>query len=100
MISYDSVIAWGKVYDVIANRVSVINQMHDCRYKRAHGNPCALLYRAGRYEVTYCGEVVARFGLYDMTEVDAAFERVDMLARALWAGRSGGWVALAPVSAF
>lgn len=97
-VSYQDVHAWVKVDKAIQNRVAIINEIHGCRYDSSPGNPCALRWRKGRYVVTYCGEEIASYLLYDMPSVDGAFAKVDVLSNALWHARRLGYASLSPVS--
>lgn len=96
--SYECVHAWGKVHRLILNRIEVINQMHGCRYVNNCANPCRLVYSGGCYCVRYCGVDIASWRLYDMESIDAAFARIDLISKTVWAVRRNGWASLYPVA--
>lgn len=94
---YQDVYRWSRTFEVIRNRVIIINQIHDCQYDGLVTNPCRLSYHGGTYSVSYCGTTVATWRLYDVESVERAFERVDLLATCFWDGRREGHLALFPV---
>lgn len=87
---------WCRQHDLMQNRVSVMNQMHNCRYARNCANPCQLRHRGGTYDVEVYGEVVTTYGLYDVDGTAAALATMDMLTRLLWNGTAGGWLVARP----
>lgn len=95
-LRYADVCRWTKVHNLIVNRISIINQIHGCRYDGLVTNPCKLKRRDGHYVVDYCGEEMARWLLYDVDTVESAFRVVDRLSRALWLGRRAGVLRLSP----
>lgn len=89
---------WSRLHDVIANKVSIINQMHNCRYARNYANPAQHRHRGGTYEVEIYGEVVASYALYDVEGTEKALERMQMLTDLYWNGTAHGWLVARPES--
>lgn len=82
---------WARLTDLIANRVSIVNQLLGARFDGAKDNPLFVEYDHGRYVCKLCGEVYATWGVYDLCSTQAAYDRVDALADGLWLiGRFGG----------
>lgn len=71
-------------YDLVINRIKVVNQICRCRFDFAPGNPCVLKRRFGWTEVYYCGSCLSTFEVWDVDGARLAFERLDKLADTLW----------------
>ena len=87
---YGELAHWSRLFDLIANRVSVINQTLGARYDYGATNACQVAYSKGRYTCEVCGARFADFGLYDIPSTESALERLDSLNDGLWLlNRSG-----------
>lgn len=71
-------------YDLVINRIKIINQILGTRYDLAPGNPCVLKVRFGWTEVYYCKSCISTFEIWDVDGVRLAYERLDTLADTLW----------------
>ena len=81
---------WARLTDLIANRISIANQLLGARFDGAKDNPLLVEYKHGRYTCILCGETYATWGVYDVESTQAAFDRVDALADGLWLIGRGG----------
>lgn len=81
---------WVREFDLLRNRVAVINQLSGCQYDFAWGNPCKIMYRCAAYEVRYDGVLVCRIGRYDQLDMGNALQLVDAWANCVWAIRRAG----------
>lgn len=95
-LDYQQIYAFGKAHKLVVNRVSIINQLHGCRYDNGILNPCKLKWQRGRYVVTYCGRELCAYRLYDGTSADMAVSVVTALADMCWLGRRQGWIVFVP----
>lgn len=86
MLSYADVCAWSQDFEVVQNRVSIINQTLGCRYDGMLDNPCRLVLKrgSGRYVCYLCGEPYFDFGVYDVESISKARDCIDRLADGLW----------------
>lgn len=84
VMSYDDVCAWTKTFDLITNRISIVNQTLGARYDNSPDNPCSLVSNRGRYEIRLCGVTFDTFAAYDYDAISKALNRVDALADGLW----------------
>lgn len=89
-MSYSDVSYWVKLYDLVANRVKVINQMLGARIDGCLENPCRLCYERGSYSCMICGECFASFPIYDIDATSAALSRLSNLNDGLWLLRRSG----------
>lgn len=90
-ISYDDMCSWGKLTDLVVNRVSVINQILGARYDGCLENPVRLRRVRGGYVCEVCGEPFVRYDLYDVPSTESALAALDSLKEGLWLlNRSGG----------
>lgn len=80
--NYYRMVRWVKCFKLIENRVSIINELAGSRSVR--DAVATLSYARGSYDVTYRGDSVASFRVYDLAGIDAAFTVVDTLADGLW----------------
>lgn len=76
--------AWTKNFDLITNRISIINQTLGARYDAALDNPCVLVTKRGNYQINVCGVRFAGFRSYDMQSTIDALKRLDALSDGLW----------------
>lgn len=82
-MKYDDMYAWTRTFDLLANRVSIINQI-------LGANVVWVSYKRGLYVCTVCGAKLCDFRIYDLPSIDAAFASVDALSDGLWLlNRSG-----------
>lgn len=87
---YGELAHWVRLFDLIANRVGVINQTLGARYDYCASNACHVAYSDGRYVCEVCGARFADFGLYDIPSAEDALSRLDSLNDGLWLlNRSG-----------
>ena len=82
-ISYDDMCSWGKLTDLVVNRVSVINQILGARYDGCLENPVRLRRVVAatwsRSAVPFC-----RYDLYDVPSTESALASLDALKEGLW----------------
>lgn len=71
-------------YDLVINRIKIVNQILRSRYDFSPENPCVLHRRFGWTEVYYCKSCVSSFEVWDVNGARLAFERLDKLANTLW----------------
>ena len=83
-MDYENVCAWTKKFDLIINRISIINQTLGARYDAALDNPCVLVSKRGNYQVNVCGVRFACFRSYDLQSTVDALKRLDALSDGLW----------------
>lgn len=90
-MKYPDVCEWTRLYDLIENRVSVINQMLGARYDRCLENPCLVKYRRGEYSCLICGIEFCAWRIYDLDTTRRAMDRLEALNDGIWyLVRSGG----------
>lgn len=92
MLDYNVMCKWSQDFKVIENRVSIVNQIHGCRYDFDVSNPCALAYSHGRYSVTYDGLEVCGFGVYDADGIASALLSLTAWTDCLWRVRRAGFL--------
>lgn len=96
-LALSRMVQFGKHHEVVMNRVKVVNDLHGCRYANGQGNPLVLRWRTREgYELRWCGQVVAAYGMYDVEGARRAREVADMLTDLLWIGRRAGYLVLRP----
>ena len=83
-MDYENVCSWTNTFDLITNRISIINQTLGARYDAAMDNPCVLVSKRGNYQVNVCGVCFASFSSYDLLETYDALQRLDALSDGLW----------------
>lgn len=89
-MTYSDMCAWADFFDLINNRMSILNNILGARYDNCADSPCRIKYRTGRYRCEVCGETFAEFRVYDLDSTKRAFAMVDSLADGLWLlNRSG-----------
>ena len=87
---YEDVSNWSRLFELIANRVSVINQVLGARFDGDMSNPVHLSYERGRYVCEVCGVPFVDFAVYDLEATSSAFARIDDLSDGIWLlNRSG-----------
>ena len=87
---YGELAHWSNLFDLIANRTKIINQILGARYDYGATNACHIAYSHGRYTCEVCGARFAEFGLYDISSTEIAFERLDTFKDGIWLlNRSG-----------
>lgn len=81
---------WSRRFDLVTNRIGVFNQVLGCRYDHSPTNPMRLV-RSGRgYDVTFDGDVLTSFSLWDLAEIERSFAVVDQWSSCVWQlGRFG-----------
>lgn len=83
-MTYEDVDAWVRMFDLISNRVGIINQILGARYAHGSNSPLRLQHRRGVYSLTVCGEVFATFGLYDVDSAKSALDGIQSFEQGLW----------------
>ena len=91
-----SMCRWTKEHKLLQNRVSIINQLHGCRYDNNPTNPCSIRWKDGHYVMRYVGETLAQWRLYDVQTVTDALSVADTLANVFWIGKRSGVLSLYP----
>ena len=76
--------AWQRKHDLIVNRVGIMNQIVGCRYDLKSDNPYAIVYEHGSYTFTYFATPVVSWKVYDLAQVDHAFEVADAWSQCTW----------------
>ena len=76
-MKYDDLDAWTRVYDLLVNRVKIINQILGSVVVR-------IQYKRGTYVCMVCDSKLCDFRIYDLASIDAAFAAVDGLSDGLW----------------
>lgn len=89
-MDYATVQDWTNLYELISNRVSVINQVLGARYDGLLTNPLQLHYHRGSYTCKVCGAEFASFRIYDLPSTSYAYDRLQGLNDGIWfLNRSG-----------
>lgn len=83
-MTYYDVDRWSRVYDLVVNRVSIINQTLGARYDGLDTNPVRIRYRRGVYSCYVCGAPYCSFHVYDLDSTQCAFDSLSCLADGLW----------------
>lgn len=90
-MEYEQMFAWSKTYNLIVNKVKLINHMLGGTYDGCSTNPCRLKMRRGRYRVLLGDAEYVSFRVYDVSSADAACECMASLVKGLWLVRRGGF---------
>ena len=93
---YGEMLRWSRDYDLLCNRVGVVNEVLGCRYHHGVDSLLRVAYSHGRYCVTFDGSEVARFGVWDCSGLSSALATVDAWADCVWRVRRVGL--LSPVA--
>ena len=80
---------WTRVDELLANRVSIANQILGARYDGDLSNPVRVVSFRGGRRVMLCGERFCEYLMYDLQSIRDAFARVDALSDSLWLLRRG-----------
>lgn len=89
-LHYDDIARWAEMFDALANRVALCNQLLGCKYDHAPDNPMVLFWRNGEYHVSFDDKQIVTFALYRNNELSSAFDMVDAWYDCIWMlGRSG-----------
>ena len=80
---------WTRVDELLANRVSIANQILGARFDGDLSNPVRVVSFRGGRRVTLCGERFCEYEMYDLDSINDAFARVDALSDSLWLLRRG-----------
>lgn len=89
-MTYETLDLWSRLFDLLANRVSMINIALGARYGHAPESACKIVYKRGCYTCEVCGEPFATFRIYDVDALEEAYRAVDILKHGVWLlGRSG-----------
>lgn len=83
-----------KVYDLVCNKVSLINQVLGCRYDFDNHNPCVLVHVVGRWRVVLFGRVLAEWAPWDVSAVRAALSAAQVAFDVIWDARRVGIVSV------
>lgn len=78
------------LFDVVTNRVSVINQILGCKYDFQIDNPLLISSRRGRVSVTVYGAEFASSRMSDSDGLKAMLYVLDSLKAGLWLLSRGG----------
>ena len=73
-----------RLFDLVLNRVAIVNQLHGCRYDHNPENPMRVSRDHGTYVVTYCDAEVVSFRSNDLDSVSSAFAVLDAWSRCVW----------------
>lgn len=58
MLTYPEMVEWTRLFDLVANRVGVFNQIMGCHYAHSADNPMLLKKCKKRYEIYYDGSLL------------------------------------------
>ena len=94
MLRYSDLVIWAKDYELVLNRVKVINQLYGCSYVDSPSNPCRIVYDHGEYSVFYLDGRLCTFGVYDVPGVSSALAVVDSYANSVWSLSCSGLLAV------
>lgn len=83
-MTYEDVSRYTDLHDLIVNRVSLCNQLLGCKYDNSLDNPVLLRHAKGSYSVTIKGAMFATWHVYDLQQVEVAYNRLDGLYNGLW----------------
>lgn len=90
MIGYSDMLGYTKAFDLLQNRIEVINQLLGYGRRGCLENPCRLRYRRGTYSVEIYGEVLNQFQPFDFPTCELALKRLDAVSSSVWQlGRNG-----------
>lgn len=89
-MTYEDMDYYTRVFNLIFNRVGIINQILGCRYDFDASNPCVVRHVGHEWRVDYYGSCVASWHIWDLPGIESAFARVDALDDALWITRRVG----------
>lgn len=90
-MKYEQVFAWTNIYNLVVNRVKVLNHMLGGTYDGCVSNPVSLVMRRGRYSVMLWDKELATFRVYDLDSTQHAYERLDFAADVIWHIRRRGF---------
>lgn len=94
MLEWEQMCRFTKVYDLISNRIGIINEVLGRPLHHSHDNPMRLDYTQGRYSVTFDGSRIADFGVYDLDGASSALAVLDAWQDCLWRCKVGCHVAV------
>lgn len=94
MLSYDDMVSWSRDYELVYNRVKIVNQLHGCRYADSSANPCRVTYDHGSYLVRYLDTILCTFGVYDVSGIALALSVLDRFSDCVWSMRRAGFLAV------
>lgn len=90
MLKFDEMLLWSRRFDLVSNRVQIVNQLLGCRYDFSPTNPMRLVRTVSGYDVTFDGEVLASFRIWDLADIDDAIGVVEQWSSCVWRlGRYG-----------
>ena len=84
MSYYDEITEWTNVFDIVVNRVNIINQTLGADCLGYRGSPVVIVYRKGLYVCKVCGANYATWRVYDLHSIRTALDRIDSLADGIW----------------
>lgn len=90
MVNYSDMLGYTRSFDLLQNRIEVINQLLGYGLRGSLENPCRLRYRCGTYSVEIYGEILNQFKPFDFPTCDLAVKRLDAVSSSIWQlGRNG-----------
>lgn len=90
---FEDMTEYTKVFDLVCNKVSLINQVLGCRYDFDVRNPCRVLHVMGVWRVVLFGRVLAEWRPWDVSGVRSALSSAQVAFDVLWDARRVGIVA-------
>lgn len=90
-MKYEHVYVWTKCFDLVSNRIKMLNHMLGGSYDGCMSNPVRLVMKRGRYSVMLWDDELATFRVYDLDSTQHAFERLDFATDVIWQIRRRGF---------
>lgn len=84
MLSFDVMQVWTCKFDLLRNRIGVVNQLLGCRYHNGNDARMCMTRVSGGYDVCFDSDVISSFRLWDIDSLTMTFEKVDAWADCLW----------------
>lgn len=81
---------WATKYDLLVNRVGIVNEMLGCNYHISDENPMIIAKRDNSYSVRMYGEVIVSFRHYDNCGLIDAIECVELWHDVIWSLQRNG----------
>ena len=90
MLTYADMVEWSRLLDLLTNRVGMCNQLMGCRYAHSPENPLVMKRCKRRYEISFNGEYLGGFGVWDLDGLRAVCDSIGAWSDCLWnLSRSG-----------
>lgn len=81
---YSDMCVWSRDFDLLHNRVSIVNQLLGYGIDGCSDNPFVVRYAHGTYSVVCAGSALCSFGVWDCSGLSSALSLVDHWADCLW----------------